>query len=153
MTAVKPLALTGVKPDETAGRGRSTGGGVAAASACIEALSATVALMAGESTDWVYGAPAKLGTAQVGSLRIGVSTTGLDKELQTSLSQAEDRARAARNRMLLVSLVVLAIGVVLDPRCRATDGGGKDHIRYRNVHARVARRQEACCEQRERVTN
>jgi len=68
---------------------------------------------AGDATDWVYGAPAKLGTSQVGSLRIGVSTAGLDKELQTSLSQAEDRARAARNRMLLVSLVVLAIGVVL----------------------------------------
>ena len=68
---------------------------------------------AGDATDWVYGAPAKLGTAQVGSLRIGVSTAGLDKELQASLSQAEDRARAARNRMLLVSLVVLAIGVVL----------------------------------------
>ncbi|MBA3500006.1 MAG: SpoIIE family protein phosphatase, partial [Deltaproteobacteria bacterium] len=68
---------------------------------------------AGEATDWVYGAPAKLGTSQVGSLRIGVSTAGLDNELQTSLSQAEDRARAARNRMLLVSLVVLAIGVVL----------------------------------------
>jgi serine phosphatase RsbU (regulator of sigma subunit) len=68
---------------------------------------------AGEATDWVYGAPAKLGASQVGSLRIGVSTTGLDKELQTSLSQAEDRARAARNRMLLVSLVVLGIGVVL----------------------------------------
>ncbi|MBA3455947.1 MAG: SpoIIE family protein phosphatase [Deltaproteobacteria bacterium] len=67
----------------------------------------------GEATDWVYGAPAKLGTSQVGSLRIGVSTAGLDKELQTSLSQAEDRAGAARNKMLLVSLVVLGIGVVL----------------------------------------
>ncbi len=68
---------------------------------------------AGEATDWVYGASVKLGDNQVGSLRIGVSTAGLDKELQTSLTQAEDRSRAARNRMLLVSLVVLGIGIVL----------------------------------------
>jgi len=68
---------------------------------------------AGEATDWVYGAPAKLGASQVGSLRIGVSTAGLDQELQASLSRAEERSAAARNRMLLVSLVVLGIGVVL----------------------------------------
>lgn len=68
---------------------------------------------AGDATDWVYGAPAKLGGNQVGSLRIGVSTAGLVKELQTSLSQAEARSAAARNRMLLVSLVVLAIGILL----------------------------------------
>ena len=68
---------------------------------------------AGEATDWVYGAPAKLGTSQVGSLRIGVSTAGLDQELQASLSRAEERSAAARNRMLLVSLVVLGIGIVL----------------------------------------
>ena len=70
--------------------------------------------LAGEATDWVYGAPVKLGEkTQLGSLRIGVSTTGLQKELQTSLSEARDRAGAARNRMLLVSLVVLGIGIVL----------------------------------------
>jgi len=68
---------------------------------------------AGEATDWVYGAPVKLGENQLGSLRIGVSTAGLDKELQASLSRAEERSRAARNRMLLVSLVVLGIGIVL----------------------------------------
>lgn len=68
---------------------------------------------AGAATDWVYGAPVKLGANPVGNLRIGVSTAGLDKELQTSLSESKDRAAASRNRVLLVSLVVLGIGVVL----------------------------------------
>jgi serine phosphatase RsbU (regulator of sigma subunit) len=65
------------------------------------------------TTDWVYGSPVKLGTSKLGALRMGVSTAGLDQELQTSISQAEDRARASRNRVWLVSLVVLGIGVVL----------------------------------------
>lgn len=68
---------------------------------------------AGASTDWVYGAPVRLGGNQVGALRMGVTTAGLDRELQASLSEAEDRARSARDRVLMVSLVVLAIGVVL----------------------------------------
>ena len=67
----------------------------------------------GSGTDWVYGAPIKLGTTAVGALRMGVSTAGLDKELADSLSASEDRAHAARNRVLMVSLVVLAIGVLL----------------------------------------
>ncbi len=67
----------------------------------------------GAGTDWVYGAPIKLGTTAVGALRMGVSTAGLDKELADSLAASEDRAHAARNRVLLVSLVVLAIGVLL----------------------------------------
>jgi serine phosphatase RsbU (regulator of sigma subunit) len=68
---------------------------------------------AGTTTDWVYGAPVKLGANQVGTLRIGVTTAGLDKELQTALSEAEAHADKARNKVLMVSLVVLAIGVVL----------------------------------------
>jgi sigma-B regulation protein RsbU (phosphoserine phosphatase) len=67
----------------------------------------------GAGTEWVYGAPIKLGTTAVGALRMGVSTAGLDKELADSLAASEDRAHAARNRVLLVSLVVLAIGVLL----------------------------------------
>ncbi len=68
---------------------------------------------AGAATDWVYGAPVKLGGNALGALRIGISTAGLDKELQTSLAQAQERAAASRVRVLLVSLVVLMIGVVL----------------------------------------
>src|SRR6185436_6699274 len=60
-----------------------------------------------------YGAPVKLGANQIGTLRIGVSTAGLAKELQSALSEAGARADRARNRVLMVSLVVLAIGVVL----------------------------------------
>jgi len=44
---------------------------------------------------------------------MGVSTAGLSKELAASLEASEDRAHAARDRVLLVSLVVLAIGVLL----------------------------------------
>jgi len=67
----------------------------------------------GHGTDWVYGAPIKLGTTAVGSLRMGVSTADFAKELAASLQESEDRAHAARNRVLLVSLVVLAIGVLI----------------------------------------
>lgn len=67
----------------------------------------------GSSADWVYGAPIKLGTTAVGALRLGVSTAGFDNELAAALEASEDRAHAARNRVLLVSIVVLAIGVLL----------------------------------------
>ncbi|HEU0035347.1 MAG TPA: SpoIIE family protein phosphatase [Kofleriaceae bacterium] len=64
-------------------------------------------------TDWVYGAPIVLGNNSVGALRMGVSTKDLEQQLQTGLQQARDRASDKRNRMLLVSLVVLAIGILL----------------------------------------
>ncbi len=69
--------------------------------------------VAGGTSDWVYGSPVKLGASKVGSLRMGVSIAGIDQELQTSISQAEARARASRNRVWLVSFVVLGIGLVL----------------------------------------
>src|SRR5262249_49372443 len=72
-----------------------------------------VRAQAGTPTDWVYGAPVKLGTSAVGKLRIGVTTGGLAAELQASLEESKDRAAAARTRVLLVSLVVLGIGIVL----------------------------------------
>lgn len=68
---------------------------------------------AGAPTDWVYGAPVKLGANTVGALRMGVSTASLAQELQASLVRSEERARDSRNRVWLVSLVVLAIGIVL----------------------------------------
>ncbi|MGE0548337.1 MAG: PP2C family protein-serine/threonine phosphatase [Kofleriaceae bacterium] len=66
----------------------------------------------GKPTDWVYGVPINYPT-QVGAVRMGVSTESLERELAASISQAEQRATEARNRVWLVSLVVLAIGVVL----------------------------------------
>jgi serine phosphatase RsbU (regulator of sigma subunit) len=68
---------------------------------------------AGTSTDWVYGAPVALGATPLGDLLMGVSTAAFERELGESLAAAEDRARSTRNRVWLVSLVVLAIGVLL----------------------------------------
>jgi len=68
-------------------------------------------------TDWVYGAPITLGGNQgmlrQGELRMGVSTAGLEQELEGDLAAAEERSAAARTRVVAVSLVVLAIGVLL----------------------------------------
>jgi serine phosphatase RsbU (regulator of sigma subunit) len=64
-------------------------------------------------TDWVYGAPVKLGNEVKAQLVMGVSTADLEKELATSLDEATDRAHRSRDRVFLVSLVVLAIGIVL----------------------------------------
>ncbi len=68
---------------------------------------------AGAKTEWVYGVPVRLGASDLGTLRMGVSTAGLEQELQSSLSQSEERGVQARNKMLMVSLAVLAIGIVL----------------------------------------
>ncbi|HET9621946.1 MAG TPA: SpoIIE family protein phosphatase [Kofleriaceae bacterium] len=62
-------------------------------------------------TDWVYGADITLGTATVGKLEMGVSTAGLEGELTRSIEQATEVSKAARNRALLVSLLVLALGI------------------------------------------
>lgn len=61
--------------------------------------------------DWVYGAPIKLGNNVVGALRIGVSTAGLEAELSKSLATARDRSQASQQRLLLIALAVLAIGI------------------------------------------
>jgi len=64
-------------------------------------------------TDWVYGAPVGLGDNVKTRLVMGVSTADLEKELAASLDEATDRAHRSRDRVFLVSLVVLAIGIVL----------------------------------------
>jgi serine phosphatase RsbU (regulator of sigma subunit) len=63
-------------------------------------------------SDWVYGTAIALGDRKVGALRIGVTTAGLDRELAKTLSEAEDRARDSRQRVWLIALVVLGIGVL-----------------------------------------
>jgi len=69
------------------------------------------------ATEWVYATQLKLDNqgamTNIGSLSIGVSTAGLESELAASLAESEARAAASRNRALLISLVVLAIGIVL----------------------------------------
>lgn len=64
-------------------------------------------------TDWVYRVPVTIGTQQVGTLWMGVTTAGLEQELQASLDRAKQRVEKTRDRVWLVSLVILAIGIVL----------------------------------------
>src|SRR5258707_10395289 len=45
----------------------------------------------GTGSDWVYGAPVKIGRQKVGALRMAVTTAGLDAELAKSLAEADDR--------------------------------------------------------------
>ena len=66
----------------------------------------------GVGTDWVYGAPITLGGNQ-GVLRMGVSTAGLEQELEAALTAAEARSGETRDRVLFVSLIVLAVGVLV----------------------------------------
>ena len=49
----------------------------------------------------------------VGKLEMGVSTAGLENELARSIDEATAVSHAARNRALLVSLIVLALGIGL----------------------------------------
>ncbi len=64
------------------------------------------------SSDWVYGAAIALGGNKVGAIRIGVTTAGLEAELAHTIASAEDRVRESRNRVWLIALAVLAIGVL-----------------------------------------
>ena len=66
----------------------------------------------GSGADWVYGTDIKLGNNKVGALRIGVSTAGLEAELAKSLTLSDERARASQQRLLVIALLVLGIGVV-----------------------------------------
>ncbi len=60
----------------------------------------------------VSGAPIALGDRTIGALRIGVTTAGLEAELAKTLAASEDRAAASRQRMWLIALAVLGIGVL-----------------------------------------
>ncbi|MGN6107531.1 MAG: SpoIIE family protein phosphatase [Kofleriaceae bacterium] len=63
--------------------------------------------------DWVYATPVVLGRTEVGMLRMGVSTAEFEKALAADLATSEGRAHDTRIRVIMVSLVVLAIGVLL----------------------------------------
>jgi serine phosphatase RsbU (regulator of sigma subunit) len=73
-------------------------------------------------SDWVYAAPVWVGAAKPewscrapadSCVLIGVSTERLDKQIAAALADATDDAHRARNRVLVVSLVVLVIGILL----------------------------------------
>ncbi|HEX7700576.1 MAG TPA: SpoIIE family protein phosphatase [Kofleriaceae bacterium] len=66
----------------------------------------------GKATEWIYGAPIKIGGRAIGKIRIGVTSAGLEAELAKSLAEADDAALASRQKLLLIALVVLGIGVV-----------------------------------------
>jgi sigma-B regulation protein RsbU (phosphoserine phosphatase) len=66
----------------------------------------------GTGSDWVYGSDIKLGESKVGALRIGVSTAGLEAELARSLATADEKSKASQNRLLMIALLVLGIGLV-----------------------------------------
>jgi sigma-B regulation protein RsbU (phosphoserine phosphatase) len=66
----------------------------------------------GTGSDWVYGSDIKLGESKVGALRIGVSTAGLEAELARSLTTADEKSRASQNRLLVIAILVLGIGLV-----------------------------------------
>ncbi|HEX4454858.1 MAG TPA: SpoIIE family protein phosphatase [Kofleriaceae bacterium] len=68
---------------------------------------------AGSVTDWVYGEPIKLTDKQVGAIRIGVTTAGLDAELASSLEDASDAARSSRDKLFVIAALVLGIGVII----------------------------------------
>jgi serine phosphatase RsbU (regulator of sigma subunit) len=64
-------------------------------------------------SEWVYSAPVMVKTIKSGTVMIGVTTEALEQVTRTALAKAEEQAHDSRTRALLVSLVVLAIGVVL----------------------------------------
>jgi serine phosphatase RsbU (regulator of sigma subunit) len=66
-----------------------------------------------KAADWVYGMPIEYANEVKGELWMGVTTKELEDQLTASLEKAKADAVAKRNRMLLVSLMVLAIGIVL----------------------------------------
>lgn len=63
--------------------------------------------------DIVYAASIVLGDHPTGTLHMGVTTEALELELGRSLAESETRAHSVRNRVWMVSLLVLAIGIVL----------------------------------------
>ena len=62
---------------------------------------------------WVYSADIRLDGSSFGTLWLGVSFAKLEGELAAAIEEAEAAARGARNRALLIALIVLALGMAL----------------------------------------
>jgi serine phosphatase RsbU (regulator of sigma subunit) len=72
-----------------------------------------VRVQIGKGSDWVYAGPIKLGEKSVvGNLRMGVTTAGLEAELAKQLADSSEKARASRQRVWVVGLVLLGVGVL-----------------------------------------
>jgi serine phosphatase RsbU (regulator of sigma subunit)/HAMP domain-containing protein len=67
----------------------------------------------GEGTQWTYGTMIRLGDQSLGQLRVGVTTAELEAALAASLAAADRRAEEARQKMTLIALVLLGIGVLV----------------------------------------
>jgi serine phosphatase RsbU (regulator of sigma subunit) len=61
---------------------------------------------------WVYGTNVTVGDRVVGTLRMGVTTAGLQAELVQSIADAQQRAKSSRQRVWLLAIAVLLAGVV-----------------------------------------
>lgn len=61
----------------------------------------------------MYGTNVNVADRVVGTLRMGVSTAGLEAELALSIAEAQARAQASRQRVWLLAIVVLLGGVAL----------------------------------------
>ncbi len=70
-----------------------------------------------QDTDYVYGVAIESGGVVVGQLRMGMSTKALEDKLTASIREAEGRAGDAktgmRDKLTLVSLCLLAVGIGL----------------------------------------
>jgi serine phosphatase RsbU (regulator of sigma subunit) len=108
---IKPVLDGAMRDDHASGDDRLQWLEVTDASGQVVAKTGKTA--AGAGTVKEYGAPIKLGDNPVGKLRIGVSTAGLEAELAKSLADAQERAKASQQRLLLIALAVLAIGILL----------------------------------------
>ncbi|CAN5534558.1 hypothetical protein BH11MYX1_BH11MYX1_10630 [soil metagenome] len=65
-----------------------------------------------KGSDWIYAAPIKIGGNAIGKIRIGVTSAGLESELAKSLTEADTAAQASRQKLFVIALVVLGIGVI-----------------------------------------
>lgn len=62
---------------------------------------------------WVYGSDVIASGEKFGTVRVGITNKKLNDELAAALAVAKERSESTRNRVWMVSLVVLAIGIVL----------------------------------------
>lgn len=92
---------------------QSTPGAPAATQPLAEQGSEGIARSQASGSHWIYGTSIKVADRVVGTLRMGVSTAGLEAELAQSIADAQARAQASRQRVWLLAIAVLLGGVVL----------------------------------------
>lgn len=92
---------------------QSTPGAPTAAQPLAEQGSEGIARTQAGGSHWIYGTSIKVADRVVGTLRMGVSTAGLEAELAQSIADAQARAQASRQRVWLLAIAVLLGGVVL----------------------------------------